>query len=79
MDFIRKFDIELEKEYYYAGEKLKGWVVIENIENLKVRGEWTSEVVRVALLIFSIRFLLSTLHSIFTWHMQLCKISAIHK
>ena len=38
MDYVRKFDIELEKEHYYAGEKLKGWVIIENSENLKVRG-----------------------------------------
>ena len=38
IDYIRKFDIELEKEHYYAGEKLKGWVVIENTENCKVRG-----------------------------------------
>ena len=38
MDYVRKFDIELEKEHYYAGEKLKGWVIIDNSENLKVRG-----------------------------------------
>ena len=38
IDYIRKFDIELEKEHYYAGEKLKGYVVIENTENCKVRG-----------------------------------------
>ena len=40
MDYIKKFDFELEKEYYYAGEKLKGWVVIHNFENLKVRGKF---------------------------------------
>lgn len=39
MDYMRKFDIELEREYYYAGERLKGWVVIENVENVKVRGQ----------------------------------------
>lgn len=38
MDYIRKFDIELEKEHYYAGEKLKGHVIVENVENLKIRG-----------------------------------------
>jgi len=38
IDYIRKFDIELEREYYYAGEKVCGYVVIENMENLKVRG-----------------------------------------
>ena len=43
MDYIRKFDIDLEKEYYYAGEKLKGHVVVENIENLKVRGRFQGQ------------------------------------
>ena len=38
MDYIRKYDIELEKEQYYAGEILKGWVVIENAENLRITG-----------------------------------------
>lgn len=42
MDFIKKFDIELEKENYYAGELLRGWVIVENVENLKVKGEITS-------------------------------------
>ena len=39
MDFIRKYDIELQKEHYYAGETLHGWVVIENLENLRVTGD----------------------------------------
>ena len=38
MDYIRKYDIELEKEQYYAGEVLRGWVVIENAENLRITG-----------------------------------------
>ncbi len=38
MDHIKKFDIELDKDYYYAGEVLKGCIVVENVENLKVRG-----------------------------------------
>jgi len=38
MDYIRKYDIELEKEQYYAGEILRGWVVIENAENLRITG-----------------------------------------
>ncbi|KAK2187124.1 hypothetical protein NP493_177g00000 [Ridgeia piscesae] len=38
MDYIKTFDIELEKEQYYAGETLVGWVVIENTENIKARG-----------------------------------------
>ena len=39
MDYIKTFDIELEKEQYYAGETLVGWVVIENTENIKARGQ----------------------------------------
>jgi hypothetical protein len=39
IDYIRKFDIELEREHYYAGEVLRGSVVIENTENIRVRGE----------------------------------------
>lgn len=39
IDYIRKFDIELEREHYYAGETLKGSVVIENTENIRIRGE----------------------------------------
>jgi hypothetical protein len=38
MDFIRKYDIELDKEQYYAGEVLRGRVVIENAENLRITG-----------------------------------------
>ncbi|XP_064625332.1 arrestin domain-containing protein 3-like isoform X2 [Lineus longissimus] len=38
MDYIKRFDIELEKEVYYAGEKLKGHVLVENIENIKIKG-----------------------------------------
>lgn len=38
MDFIRKYDIELEKEYYYAGEVVRGCVALENLETLRVNG-----------------------------------------
>lgn len=38
MDYIRRFDIELERNHYYAGEKLRGWVVLDTTENIKVRG-----------------------------------------
>ena len=49
MDYIRKYDIELEKEQYYAGEVLRGWVVIENAENLRITGALaTSSVLSVA-------------------------------
>jgi hypothetical protein len=40
MDYIKRFDIELEKEVYYAGEKLKGHILVENIENIKVKGKY---------------------------------------
>ena len=39
IDYIKNFDIELDKDYYYAGEKVTGNVVVENCENFKVRGE----------------------------------------
>ncbi|XP_014773235.1 uncharacterized protein LOC106871347 [Octopus bimaculoides] len=38
MDYISKFDIELDRDIYYAGEKLTGHIVVQNIENLKVQG-----------------------------------------
>ena len=40
MDFIRKYDIELEKEYYYAGEVVRGCVALENLESLRVNGKY---------------------------------------
>ncbi len=39
MDYIRRFDIVLERDHYYAGETIKGHIVVENVENMKVRGE----------------------------------------
>ena len=38
MDYLRKFDIELEKEYYYAGERIQGWIVVDATDNIKVKG-----------------------------------------
>ncbi|ODM89666.1 Arrestin domain-containing protein 2 [Orchesella cincta] len=37
MDYIREFDIRLEKEMYYAGELLSGVVILDTIENFKLR------------------------------------------
>lgn len=37
MDYIREFDIQLEKEQYYAGETIKGNVVLDTVENFKLR------------------------------------------
>ncbi|XP_044743797.1 arrestin domain-containing protein 3-like [Chrysoperla carnea] len=37
MDYIREFDIKLDKEYYYAGEALNGTVILDTVENFKLR------------------------------------------
>ncbi|GAB6031690.1 hypothetical protein CHUAL_009441 [Chamberlinius hualienensis] len=37
MDYIREFDIRLEKEMYYAGEILSGQVILHTVENFKLR------------------------------------------
>lgn len=39
MDYIREFDIRLEKEMYYAGETLSGRVILSTVENFKLKGE----------------------------------------
>lgn len=39
MDYIRGFDIKLEKEMYYAGETLHGQVLLDTTENFKLKGE----------------------------------------
>lgn len=39
MDFVTKFDIELDKDIYYAGETLTGHMIVQNSENIKVQGE----------------------------------------
>ncbi|KAK6734515.1 hypothetical protein RB195_017980 [Necator americanus] len=38
MDYISSFDIRLPKEIYYAGEKITGTVLLENTENIKIKG-----------------------------------------
>lgn len=38
MDYIREFDIRLEKEMYYAGETLSGHVILDTVENFKLKG-----------------------------------------
>ncbi|XP_023232199.1 arrestin domain-containing protein 2-like isoform X2 [Centruroides sculpturatus] len=37
MDYIREFDIRLEKEMYYAGEILVGHVILDTVENFKLK------------------------------------------
>jgi hypothetical protein len=41
MECIRKYDIEIDKEVYYGGEMLRGCIVIENVENLRVNSKCT--------------------------------------
>lgn len=38
MDYITSFDITLDKDVYYAGETITGHVILENAENIKIRG-----------------------------------------
>jgi hypothetical protein len=40
MDYIREFDIRLEKEMYYAGETVYGVVILDTSENFKLRGTY---------------------------------------
>ncbi|XP_074603748.1 arrestin domain-containing protein 2-like [Brevipalpus obovatus] len=37
MDYISEFDIRLQKEMYYAGEELCGNVILQTIENFKLK------------------------------------------
>ncbi|XP_017774477.1 PREDICTED: arrestin domain-containing protein 3-like [Nicrophorus vespilloides] len=37
MDYIREFDIRLDKEFYYAGEQMNGTVILDTVENFKLR------------------------------------------
>lgn len=37
MDYIREFDIRLDREMYYAGEVLAGHVLLDTVENFKLR------------------------------------------
>ncbi|XP_052124561.1 uncharacterized protein LOC113210414 isoform X2 [Frankliniella occidentalis] len=38
MDYIREFDIRLDREMYYAGETVMGHVLLDTVENFKLRG-----------------------------------------
>lgn len=39
MDYIREFDIQLDKEQYYAGETVCGKVILDTIENFQMKSE----------------------------------------
>ncbi|VDL64239.1 unnamed protein product [Nippostrongylus brasiliensis] len=43
MDYITSFDIRLAKEIFYAGERISGSVLLENCENIKIKGSFVEE------------------------------------
>jgi len=51
MDYIREFDIRLEKEMFYAGEVLSGTVILDTIENFKLRSKITIRIHKTILVI----------------------------
>jgi len=38
MDYLKKFDIELDKDVYYAGEVLTGRIIVRVTENIRAQG-----------------------------------------
>ena len=42
MDYLKKFEVELDKDVYYAGEVLTGRVIARITENIKVHGNGPS-------------------------------------
>lgn len=38
MDYISEFDIHLDREVWYPGELLTGFVLLKTIENFKLKG-----------------------------------------
>ncbi|VDO93690.1 unnamed protein product [Haemonchus placei] len=53
MDYISSFDIRLAKEIYYAGERIGGSVVLENTENIKIKGPFLTWFVSAGRPVFS--------------------------
>ena len=51
MDFITKFDIDVEEEIYFAGDLVRGNVVLHLIQNIKV----------TSIKVFSFRWFLTSL------------------
>lgn len=45
MDYIREFDIRLDKEMFYAGEILEGHVVLDTIENFKLKSKLSKKII----------------------------------
>lgn len=65
MDYIREFDIQLEKEYYYPGETVKGDVILDTIENFKLRSKYY-EVLLIIKLMTTIFYLCCSTLALFT-------------
>lgn len=40
MDYIKCFNIYLEKDVYYQGETISGCVILENYEPLKIKSKY---------------------------------------
>ena len=49
MDYIKEFDIRLEREMYYAGEIMTGRVILSTTENFKLKGKFVSEIPHLSL------------------------------
>lgn len=47
MDYIKQFEIELDKDVYYAGETLSGCVLVQNTDNVKVQGIFKCHILSV--------------------------------
>ena len=43
MDYLKEFDIRLEKEMFYAGEILRGTVYLDTQENFKLKGKQSTD------------------------------------
>lgn len=46
MDYIKEFDIKLDKEFYYAGEQINGMVFLNTTENFKLKSEYFKNFLR---------------------------------
>jgi len=54
MDYIREFDIRLDKEMFYAGEILEGHVVLDTIENFKLKSKLNENMdIKIYLIVLS--------------------------
>lgn len=71
MDYIREFDIRLQKEMYYAGETVYGVVILDTVENFKLRG--LIQLLTPSSLAF--RWLARNVATVSTWQQPLEKLT----